>query len=111
MLFRSITLITLDDPSFVPLNDAVRQLVLTEPGRSVKTVIVRGELIIEDGRCKTVDEAALYEEVESLMPVLEADLATIRNRNEKLLPFVKTAHERTLAVDVGLNRWVAGDPA
>jgi len=106
-----ITLLALDDPSFVPLNDAVRQLVLTEPGRSVRTVIVGGEVVIDNGRCTTVDEASLYEEVERLMPILEADLAAIRTRNEALLPYVAAAHQRTLAVDVGLDRFVTGDPS
>ena len=106
-----ITLIALDDPSFVPLNDAVRQLVLTEPGRSVRTVIVEGRIVIEDGRCQTIDEQSLYEEVERLMPALEADLANIRKRNEALLPYVTAAHHRTVAAQVGLDRFVAGDPA
>ena len=106
-----ITLINLRDPSFVPLNDAVRQLVCTEPGRSVRHVIVDGRVVIRDGRAMTLDEDALYEEIADLMPVLEKDLAVIRARNETLMPYVEEAHRRTLAVDVGLDRFVAGDPA
>lgn len=106
-----VTLIALDDPSFVPLNDAVRQLVLTEPGRAVRTVIVDGRVVIEDGRCRTIDEAALYAEIERLMPALEGDLDAIRARNATLLPYIAEAHQRMLAVEVGLNRYVAGDPA
>lgn len=106
-----ITLIALDDPSFVPLNDAVRQLVLTEPGRSVRTVLVGGKIVIQDGRCLTVNETSLYEDIERLMPVLEADLAQIRKRNEVLLPYIDAAYQRTLAEEVGLNRFVVGDPA
>jgi hypothetical protein len=59
----------------------------------------------------TIDEDALYAEIEDLMPVLEKDLAAIRARNETLMPYVAEAHRRTLEVDVGLNRFVAGDPA
>ena len=51
------------------------------------------------------------EEIDRLMPVLDRDLAAIRARNEQLLPYVAEAHRRTLAVDVGLDRFVAGDPA
>ena len=53
----------------------------------------------------------LYEEIADLMPVLEKDLAVIRARNETLMPYVEEAHRRTLAVDGGLDRFVAGDPA
>ena len=44
-------------------------LVCTEPGRSVKHVIVDGRIVIRDGRSVTIDEDALYGEIEKLMPV------------------------------------------
>jgi cytosine/adenosine deaminase-related metal-dependent hydrolase len=105
-----ITLVTLDDPSFVPLNDAVRQLVFTEPGRGVRTVIVDGRVVIDQGRCTTVDEAALYAEIEDLMPALERDLEAVRARNAPLAPYIAEAHGRIVAADVGLDRFVAGPP-
>ena len=54
-----MVLIDLTDPSFLPLNSALRQLVYTEGGRGVKTVIVGGRVVIDDGRLTTMDEAAL----------------------------------------------------
>jgi hypothetical protein len=33
------------------------------------------------------------------------DLAEIRRRNERLLPFVEEAHLRTMALDVGVERF------
>lgn len=100
-----ITLLSLRDPAFAPLNDAVRQLVYTEPGRSVRHVIVDGRLVIENGRATMVDEEALYAEVERLMPALLADLAAIRERNATLLPYVEEAYRRTQALDLGLDRY------
>jgi len=100
-----ITLLSLRDPAFVPLNDAVRQLVYTEPGRSVRHVIVDGRVLLENGRATTVDEDALYAEVERLMPALRRELEAIRRRNERLLPYVEQAHARTAALELGLDRY------
>jgi len=100
-----ITLLSLRDPAFAPLNDAVRQLVYTEPGRSVRHVIVDGRLVLENGRAATIDEDALYADVERLMPALLADLAAIRSRNERLLPYVEEAHRRTMVLDLGMDRF------
>jgi hypothetical protein len=44
------------------------------------------------------------------MPVLLKDLDSIRVRNRRLLPYVEEAHRRTLALDVGLDRFAPGDP-
>ncbi|HEY3076271.1 MAG TPA: amidohydrolase family protein [Burkholderiales bacterium] len=100
-----ITLLSLRDPAFAPLNDAVRQLVYTEPGRSVRHVIVDGRLVIENGRATVLDEDALYADIERLMPALLRDLEEIRKRNERLMPYVEEAHRRTMALDLGLDRY------
>ena len=105
-----ITLLELRDPAFVPLNDAVRQLVYSEPGRAVRHVIVDGRLLIENGRATMLDEDALYAEIERLMPALLEDLAAIRKRNARLMPFVEEANRRTRALDVGLDRFVPENP-
>jgi guanine deaminase len=105
-----IALLDLRDSAFLPLNDATRQLVYSETGRAVRHVIVDGRLVLEDGRATGIDEGALHDEIERLMPVLLKDLDSIRVRNRRLLPYVEEAHRRTLALDVGLDRFAPGDP-
>jgi 5-methylthioadenosine/S-adenosylhomocysteine deaminase len=100
-----ITLVSLHDPAFVPLNDAVRQLVFSDPGRSVRHVLVDGELVLRDGKATMVDEDALYAEVERLAPVLMRDLEAIRQRNERLVPYIEQARQRTMALDLGIDRF------
>ena len=73
-----IVLLDLHEPGFAPLNDAVRQLVYSETGRAVRHVLVDGELVLENGRAARLDEAALYGELERLMPALRRDLARVR---------------------------------
>ena len=46
-----------------PRDQLLTSLVLGETGASVRTVIVGGEVVIEDGRSTRVDEAALRDEV------------------------------------------------
>jgi 5-methylthioadenosine/S-adenosylhomocysteine deaminase len=51
-------------PALVPLNDPVRQLVLGPATGAVRHVVVGGADIIRDGHVRTVDEHALYDEVQ-----------------------------------------------
>ncbi|MGZ5165578.1 MAG: amidohydrolase family protein, partial [Burkholderiales bacterium] len=62
-----LILIDLDDVAYLPYNSAARQLVYTETGRSVETVIVDGRVVIKNRVVKTVDEDALRREVRDLM--------------------------------------------
>jgi 5-methylthioadenosine/S-adenosylhomocysteine deaminase len=105
-----LTLIDLSDPSFVPLNSVARQVVFTESGRGVESVMVDGRIVLRDRKITTIDERALREEVAALMGPLRADLAVVLERNDRMLPYILEANRRTWAVDIGLNRYV-GDAA
>ncbi len=65
-LAADLVLYRLDAPAFVPLIDPVRQLVHAENGASVDTVLVAGEVVLENGRCTRLDEVALWQEAEDL---------------------------------------------
>ncbi len=51
-----IVLLRRDTPAFTPLNNVMGQLVFCENGSSVDTVIVNGEIVVESGSAKRVDE-------------------------------------------------------
>jgi cytosine/adenosine deaminase-related metal-dependent hydrolase len=101
-----LSIIDLTDPSFVPLNSVARQVVFTEGGRGVETVIVDGRVIIADRKITTIDERALREEVAGLMKVLREDLEAVVKRNNAMLPYLMEAQRRTWEVDIGLNRYI-----
>jgi len=103
-----IALLDLTDPAFMPLNDATRQLVYSECGRAVRHVLVDGKVVLRDGRCTTLDEHALFAEIEQLLPRLTEDLSAVRTRAARFLPYVEDAHRRVLAADVGLDRYPPG---
>jgi cytosine/adenosine deaminase-related metal-dependent hydrolase len=57
-----LVLLDADAVSLVPLNDAVSQLVYWESGQAVRTVLVDGEVVLDDGRPTRFDAAALLAE-------------------------------------------------
>ena len=101
-----LSIIDLTDPSFVPLNSVARQVVFTEAGRSVETVVVDGRVVVRDRKITTVDERALREEVAELMKELRKDIDAVVSRNARLMPYLMEAHRKTWAADIGLNRYV-----
>ncbi len=72
-----LILLDLDTTAFTPLNDLRRQLVHCEDGSSVRTTIVAGRVVFENGRITTVDEPALRAEMRRLM----ADFRTPARRS------------------------------
>jgi len=99
-----LVLVDLTDPSYIPLNSATRQLVYTEGGRGVKTVIVDGKIVIQDGRLQSMDEQALFEQIANIIPQFQKDYAEIKARVEGMRPYLDEAHRRIWAEDVGIDR-------
>ena len=58
-----LVLIDLNDTAYLPYNSAARQLVYTEAGRGVESVIVDGRVVMKDRKVTTIDEDALRREV------------------------------------------------
>jgi cytosine/adenosine deaminase-related metal-dependent hydrolase len=103
-----LSILDLSDPAFVPLNSAARQLVFSECGRSVETVIVDGRVVVRNRKIMTIDERSLREEVAELMKALREDLRAVMARNQRLLPYLMDAHQRICSADVGINRYISG---
>jgi cytosine/adenosine deaminase-related metal-dependent hydrolase len=55
-----------DQPEWRPLLNPLNNLVYAATGASVRSVIIDGRLVLDDGRITTVDERAIYERVEVL---------------------------------------------
>lgn len=103
-----IQLLNLRTPAFVPLNDLHSQLVFCETGSSVDTVIVDGRIVVRDGKVHTVDEEALRQSVEELMPRYREHYARALRWVERLEPYYAEVYRRCAAQDVGFSRWLAG---
>lgn len=104
-----ISLLDLTSVSFVPFNSAARQVVFSESGAGVHTVVVDGQVVMEDRRLTRIDEDELRTSVEIVMRTLGADQAEVRSRIESIYPFLLDAWRRAWQEDVGVHRYV-GSP-
>ena len=59
-----------DRPEWRPLLNVMNQLVWAADGRGVHTVVVDGRVVVDDYRCTTVDEDALWAEAQRLGEVV-----------------------------------------
>lgn len=101
-----LIMLDLDTLAFTPLLDLRRQLVFCETGSSVVLTMVGGEILVEDGRLLTVDEAEIKREVRALVPEIKSYLAECSRQAEELLPYYRDMYLRAAERDVGLQRWV-----
>jgi 5-methylthioadenosine/S-adenosylhomocysteine deaminase len=61
-----LVLYDLDCPEWRPLLNPLNNLVYAATGASVRTVLIDGRVVLDDGRLTTVDERAIYDRVEAL---------------------------------------------
>jgi 5-methylthioadenosine/S-adenosylhomocysteine deaminase len=101
-----LVLINLDDVAYLPYNSAARQLVYTEAGRGVDTVIVDGRVVMKERKVKTIDEEALRREVAGLMRHFVADYERIVESRKRALPYMLDAHRQVWRTDIGMDRFV-----
>src|SRR5205814_9205860 len=101
-----LVLIDLDDTAYLPYNSAARQVVYTENGRGVDSVMTDGRMVMEEGRVTTIDEEALRKEVRELMKFFIRDYEKVVETRARALPFMQEAHRRMWEGDVGMNRFI-----
>ena len=101
-----LSLLDLSRLSFVPLNSAARQIVFSESGSAVHTVIVDGRVVLENRRLTQIDEAELRAAVDLVSGPLRDDTAQVRARFEKISPYILEAWRRAWDEDVGVYRYI-----
>ena len=101
-----LILIDLNDVAYLPYNSAARQLVYTEAGRGVESVIVDGRVVMKERKLTTLDEDALRREVADLMRHFIADYDAIVESRKRALPYMMEAHRRMWQPDIGLHRFI-----
>jgi 5-methylthioadenosine/S-adenosylhomocysteine deaminase len=99
-----LTLIAMNDPTWSPLNSAIRQLVHVEAGRGVRHVVVDGKVVVRDRRLTTIDEETIFEAAEAVMPGFRRDFSAIAERVRTLQPWLDEAHKRIMAAELDINR-------
>jgi 5-methylthioadenosine/S-adenosylhomocysteine deaminase len=92
-----IVLLDLDEPAWIPLNDPLRQLVFSETGAGVDSVLIDGRLVVHRRRVLTVDTAGLRRDV-------EAAVERLRSVNEPGRTVSEAAEKVISAFCLGLTR-------
>ncbi|MGH7264014.1 MAG: amidohydrolase family protein [Candidatus Rokuibacteriota bacterium] len=87
-----LTVLDLGSSYFHPANDLVRQLVYCEVGSSVRTVLVDGRVVLDEGRVTTVDEAALLAEADEVGRRVAAEMEGRAADVRRLEPYVRRAY-------------------
>jgi guanine deaminase len=83
-----LVLLDLGALHYVPLNDAVNQIVFAEDGTGVDSVMIGGRMVLDRGRLVTVDLARIRAQAEEAVARLAAANAEQKALSEKLEPYV-----------------------
>jgi 5-methylthioadenosine/S-adenosylhomocysteine deaminase len=105
-----IVLIDLSTSTYAPMAYVPRHLVYGEDGRSIRMVMVDGEIVVRDGRVLTVDEVGILREAQGLMSSWVSSLGPAGRWADRLRPYFDEMYRRCSRFDVGFTRWLS-DPA
>jgi cytosine/adenosine deaminase-related metal-dependent hydrolase len=81
-----LVLYDLDVPEWRPLLDPINNLVYAATGASVRTVLIDGRVVLDDGRMTTIDETGVYRKIESLARAQIARAHVSRNPRWPVVP-------------------------
>jgi len=108
-LKADLSLIDLSTIAYQPLNSVTRQIVYSETGAGVDTVIVGGRVVVRGGRMTTLDEEKFRTELADIMPTFSADFEIARRTAQLTAPYLLAANRRVASEEnVGLDRFVTG---
>lgn len=106
-MLADLVLIDLDDFAYQPFNSAARQMVYSETGRGVHTVMVDGRVILSAGRLTTVDEAAFRRELADVMETVERDYQQLAARQKSAVPYLVEANRNLKQAKLSPRRMIA----
>ncbi|MEA2866025.1 MAG: 5-methylthioadenosine/S-adenosylhomocysteine deaminase [Bradyrhizobium sp.] len=102
--FRAnLAFIDLSDPSWRPLNSAVRQLVYGETGRALRHVMVQGKLLVTNGRMASIDENRLCEDAERLRAAMAKELDQKLNPDKDVTQAYRAMLAKVETVSLEIN--------
>jgi guanine deaminase len=75
--------------NYLPINDAVNQIVHAEDATAVRSVMIDGRLVLDEGRMTTVDVARLASQADDALERLRASRDSARALVDELAPVVR----------------------
>ena len=101
-----LILLDLSTSTYVPNRDVVQHLVHGEEGRSIRVVMVNGEVVVRDGVVLTIDEHEVLAEARRLSAQHADASRSVDAWAEHLRPTFDEVYRRAAATDVGFTRWL-----
>jgi len=98
-----LILLDLGTLGFVPLNDPIRQVVYCETGASVRTVLVNGRVVVDEGKLTTIDLDTVRAEATEHARKAVVDNRAVRELYARLRPHFEEMHRRAVAQDLGFD--------
>ena len=83
-----LVLLDLGHVNYLPVNDAINQIVHAEDATAVRSVMIDGRLVVDEGRVTTVDVARLAAQAEAAAERLRPSRAEARALADRLAPVV-----------------------
>jgi 5-methylthioadenosine/S-adenosylhomocysteine deaminase len=100
-----VVLIDREDYGFIPLHRPVAQLAYAVNSDAVRTVVVDGEVVMEERVLTKIDEAAIKAEMIEVATAFVRDHMPLMERMAaKFLPYYRAAHMRAASTDVPASR-------
>jgi 5-methylthioadenosine/S-adenosylhomocysteine deaminase len=100
-----LVIYNLETMAFTPRQKLDHQLVYSENGSSIETVIVAGKVVVESGEVTTVDEAAVRAEMSGRLSELVAWQDSLDLRNVVLLEAFGKMYHRAMHAPAPVNRF------
>ena len=106
-LLADLVLLDLRATYYHPRNSLLEQLVYCEVGSSVRTVLVGGRVVVQDGRLTTLDEDALLAEADEIGQRIATDTGRPGAFARRVLPYVRRAYFEVNRAEWPLNRYAS----
>lgn len=103
-----LVIYNLETMAFTPRQKLENQLVYSENGSSIETVIVDGRIVLEHGEVTTVDEAAVRAELDERLEEIIAWQDRLDEKNRVLTDAFSTMYQRAMCAHGAVNRF-SGD--
>lgn len=106
-----LVIYNLETMAFTPRQKLDYQLVYSENGSSIETVMVDGEVVVDGGRVTTVDESALRAELNARLGSIIAGQDRLDERNKVLNDAFTRMYQRAMCTHGAVNRFSSDEQA
>jgi 5-methylthioadenosine/S-adenosylhomocysteine deaminase len=103
-----LMILDLNEPAFVPFNSAARQIVFSESGAAIDTVLVAGRPVVRGHKLVTVDEAALAAEAAEISPGFRKEVEAQIKRTADLVAPLLEGNRAAWKAQLGVARYIGG---